>query len=635
MKKRLPALIITAALIVSLLPANVFAAESDESDDWHGLQAPYYTEDGTYYMGEPKSGDEDELDASIEEVTQIANSKKGFQENQYRLDPDYESLGVKQVLRNVRISDYIKINSAGGYYLDTTTLKNHYEDSIMAFNEEGIEVTLVILMDWKEELQELIYSTARVSGKKYYELNTQDAVGKAAWTNIFNSFVQTFSSSGCYVSRYVLSNEVNQMGDGYNYTGTPDAATNIAAYTSSFAVLAKAVQTYSPAAGAYISLDHTWNLTSTGISSHVFLDTFASLLSSIDSSLNWNVAWHAYGPSLVSSASLPDTTLYMWKSSYCTDDINTYIICGCNLSVLTDYIKTTYGSSHRIILSEQGYDASYREADQAVFIAYTFLAAQYNDMVDAVHFRSYLDYPEEDGLCFGIVNGNETEMNAAADPAAYVAERKRQAYDVFKYMDTDQASLYIDSLLSIIGVSSWAEIIPGYSPYSSLEEGFNYIGDEKVYVKDGQVVTGWRMVRGRMYYFDPETGYAVKGLQTIGGYMYYFDSNGVKQTGWETVNGSKMYFNIRTGGQAVIGPCVISGEARCFDSNGVLRETYSLVYVNNSIYWVDHNGIMRSGWLKGATASMYFDPETYKAATGTINIGRKTYTFDSSGNLIQ
>ena len=90
----------------------------------------------------------------------------------------------------------------------------------------------------------------------------------------------------------------------------------------------------------------------------------------------------------------------LWgNNKYTPNNLNAQFVTAANLNVLTDYVKNTYGSQHRIILSEQGFDAKGGEDYQAASLAYTFYAGQFNDMVDAVIFRSWEDHPD-DLVCF-------------------------------------------------------------------------------------------------------------------------------------------------------------------------------------------------------------------------------------------
>ena len=49
--------------------------------------------------------------------------------------------------------------------------------------------------------------------------------------------------------------------------------------------------------------------------------------------------------------------------------------------------------------------------------------------------------------------------------------------------------------------------------------------------KKGMLVTGWKTIGGKRYFFSKQTGARVTGWQTIGKYLYYFNKKGVLQKG--------------------------------------------------------------------------------------------------------
>lgn len=99
------------------------------------------------------------------------------------------------------------------------------------------------------------------------------------------------------------------------------------------------------------------------------------------------------------------------SSAYLRHDEDTVSICAVNLEVLLNYIKNNFGTNHRIIMSEQGFDSAYGMEEQAAMMAYTYYAATRNDMVDEVIFTTYNDTNSEghDFYDMGIVdiNGNK------------------------------------------------------------------------------------------------------------------------------------------------------------------------------------------------------------------------------------
>ena len=107
-------------------------------------------------------------------------------------------------------------------------------------------------------------------------------------------------------------------------------------------------------------------------------------------------------------------------------------------------MKKHYGTSVRIILSEQGYSSTWGQANQAAAIAGSYYIAACNPMIDAFIIRSYYDHPVEvaQGLSMGI--------------------KGKEAFAVYKYMDTSKSLRYTKRYLKLIGISSWKKLVPGY-----------------------------------------------------------------------------------------------------------------------------------------------------------------------------
>ncbi len=148
---------------------------------------------------------------------------------------------------------------------------------------------------------------------------------------------------------------------------------------------------------------------------------------------------------------------------------------------------------------------------------------------------------------------------------------------------------------------------------------------------NGVLQTGWYELNGSKVYFDPNNnGAAAVGTVVIDGKKYWFDDDGTQQTGWLEWNGMKLYFNPDDNGAAVVGLGNIDGKVRVFDGNGVLYTGSGTPVINGKKYYVQY-GEVKSGWLRLADWQMYFDPETYEAYTGIRHIDGKAYMFDKNG----
>ena len=185
-------------------------------------------------------------------------------------------------------------------------------------------------------------------------------------------------------------------------------------------------------------------------------------------------------------------------------------------------------------------------------------------------------------------------------------------------------------------------------PYST---GTPVINGEKYFVQNYIAKSGWLRLADWQMYFDPETYEAATGLSKIDGKAYLFDENGVEilKSRTEVINGKKywfqpdgslmsgwcdlgvwrMYFDPETY-EAAIGVKTIGEASYLFDENGVLYKGNGTPVFNGKKYFVQDSKLM-SGWLKLADWQMYFNPETYEAATGLSKIDGKAYLFDENG----
>ncbi len=392
---------------------------------------------------------EDEYEGESNYYRTTTRTKKGIQEA-YSYSGVYEDLGISHTLINVCLNQLLEgsvkhVYQGKTYYFNY--IPNLNPDKVKELNENDVCVTLVLLMkmDSRSLSHNLIYSGALGNKSKlYYAWNVYDASATQTLAALMDFLASTYGKADCHIDNWVVGNEVN-MPNAWNYTGTTNLSANVDIAARSFVLVDNAIKKYNTGAKAYLSLDHSWthNDEGRGIAGKTFLDAFAVRLNELKPGIDWNIAYHLYSPIMTDSN--------IWNSrnanKYTTNNLWTDFISAKNLNVLTDYVKETYGEQVRIILSEQGFTMyGGQEAKQAAALAYTYYAAEFNDMVDATMFRSLKDAPEEtkDKFYFGLLNGDGS---------------KRQAYNVFKYMDTDQWQTYTAGCLGTIGISLWNELV--------------------------------------------------------------------------------------------------------------------------------------------------------------------------------
>ncbi len=188
------------------------------------------------------------------------------------------------------------------------------------------------------------------------------------------------------------------------------------------------------------------------------LDAFAAALKR-QGNIPWNLAFHPYNS--------PLTEPRFWENTngQITQSLTTPAINMGNIGLLTSYIRNTYGLGVRIILSEQGYTSVKNhtenvEKDQSAAIVYSYYLAEADDMIDSFIMNRHVDHRTEtaQGLNLGL-------WTTSGSTSPEWAGTKKDSWEVFKYMDTNQSPTVSDSYLSQIGASSWSSLVPDYSVY--------------------------------------------------------------------------------------------------------------------------------------------------------------------------
>lgn len=376
-------------------------------------------------------------------------SKKGIQEA-YEYNTVYKDLGISHTLINVCVNKLLNgsvahVYNGKTYYFDY--IPDFDPETAAIFNKNDVSITAVLLMQMDDNSlsHNLIHTAARAdTSRRYYAWNVYDAAAVEELSALMDFLASTYGRENCHIDNWVVGNEVN-MPNAWNYTGTTNVDANVDIAARSFIIVNKAIKRYNSGAKAYLSLDHSWthNDEGRGIGGKVFLDAFAKKIEELSPGIDWNIAFHPYAPIMTQSN--------IWNSRnanyYTPNNINAAFISAKNLEILTDYVKENFGENVRIILSEQGFTAyNGQEAQQAAALAYTYYAAEFNDMIDATMFRSLRDADAEvvDKFYFGLFNSDGT---------------KRPAYNVFKYMDTEEWEKYTTACLNTMGIPIWNELV--------------------------------------------------------------------------------------------------------------------------------------------------------------------------------
>lgn len=380
----------------------------------------------------------------------VPGTKKGIQVTDINELTDTKS---KTVFFNLYISDLMRKDSGVETYKYNG--KTYHFNGLYGYvylvqqcNAKGIQVTAQISIDRNVSTQSLITGNSPYAETAYYGWNTDNGTTRQTMEAMFAYLGEKFGKNNCYISNWILGNEVNSA-SGYYYVGNVSFSKFISMYSEAFRCLYNAVKSSRGSSKVFICLDNCWNQKNAFTicySARSTLESFAAKISDVQKDVNWNLAYHAYNQPLSDSQFWSGANASMFTS----DANTTTFITMRNIQTLTDYVKNRFGSNTRIILSEQGFSSTYGgQANQAAAIALSYYKAACNPMIDAFIIRSYKDEAHEvaQGLAMGLKDANG---------------KKKTSYNVFKNMDSSNSLKYTEKVLKS-QVGNWKSLIPGYS----------------------------------------------------------------------------------------------------------------------------------------------------------------------------
>lgn len=389
------------------------------------------------------------------------SSKKGLLVDPNKLrTSELDDLGVKHASYNIPVSRILG-NSTDGIH---PTIQYNYRGKSYSFNgqvmseydlvfgiltSKGIEVTAILLNDISPYSQ-LIHPMARsgLGSAPYYAFNGSDEVGQEYLAAIGSFLAERYSSVSSgkgLVTNWIIGNEVNARKE-WNYMEHVDLETYVKEYAKAFRVFYNAIKSTNGSCNIYISLDQQWdrnNAASGNYDARDILDVFNREIKA-EGNIDWGLAIHPYN--------VPLTTPYIWNAGkYVKASVDTPMVTMANIHIVTDYMQqeqflTGEGDVRSIILSELGYTSSKGEEVQAAAMVYAYKVAEANQHIDSILFSRQTDAVEE------IAQGLALGLNRPDGSHKY-------AYNVYKYMDTEQGEKHTGFAKNIVGISGWGEVI--------------------------------------------------------------------------------------------------------------------------------------------------------------------------------
>ncbi|MBQ1491981.1 MAG: hypothetical protein IIZ39_08465 [Blautia sp.] len=320
-----------------------------------------------------------------------------------------------------------------------------FQQTVKACNQRGISVTAQVMLNAAAPK-----SFREVSGgdAPFYAFNTKNRDARQSVDALFAHLARFFGREDCYISNWILGNEVNSVSP-YYYMGNVSLGEFVRSYAATFRSFYNALRSVRSSARVFTCLEHCWTIPNgyaVAFPGKDFLEAFDKELKSLQKDVQWNLAYHPYPDQLTD----PD----FWNDNAPKSE-NAPFICPKNLSALTNYIKKKFGKQTRVIISEIGFNSKPGQDVQAAALALAYDIAACNPMVDAFIIRSYENEAADAayGLAFGI--------------------KGKKAFNVFKFMDTKSYSKYTKTILKKKVGKSWKNYISGFKA-ARLYSNYHY-----------------------------------------------------------------------------------------------------------------------------------------------------------------
>lgn len=410
--------------------------------------------------------------ASFTEEYPEAMSKKGLLIELDMLG-DAMELGVKHTTVNIPyhhiIGGNLKYRYNGKDYYFNEELIASYDKMISSFSNKGIIVTAILLNGWNDAHPELHEAgLAKSSSAFYYGFNVSTPEGYETTRALFSFMAERYSGADYKhgrVSNWIVGNEVNNNKN-WNYVGPMDLASYTKLYEKNFRVAYTAIKSRSKNARVFFSTDYEWKKQNTNLqyAAKDFIDLFNAGISA-EGNIEWGLAYHPYPYPMTEPEFWDDDQTGMVNETFESPVVNFK-----NLHVLTDYfqqahMRTAGGQVRHIILSEEGFTSDSISRGkvydiQAAAFAYAYYLVDNNPYIDAFILNRQVDAitEVETSCAFGLWT---VDMSR---PDKVIAVMPKNIYQVFKHIDTRKSLRYSEFAKSIVGISDWSEVIPGFDP---------------------------------------------------------------------------------------------------------------------------------------------------------------------------
>ena len=136
-----------------------------------------------------------------------------------------------------------------------------------------------------------------------------------------------------------------------------------------------------------------------------------------------------------------------------------------------------------------------------------------------------------------------------------------------------------------------------------------------MYKENGKIVTGWKQIDGKWYYFE-STGVMQTGWKQVSGKWYYLHTDGAMRTDWKQIGGKWYYFH--TDGAMRTDWKQIGGKWYYFHTDGAMRTGWK--QIGGKWYYLHEDGHMaKSEKIQGEDGKVYVVDENGVYTAGNID----------------
>jgi hypothetical protein len=397
----------------------------------------------------------------------VATSKKGLQVEDC---DDAIQLGVQHATFNVMLpqlltktpSEISLPGAQGTYWVNVKAIRS-LDQKIRSLSHSGVLVYLILLNPVRSGVDPVWihpnYDQKNPNGYSAFSIDNASARDQLEClirflANRYGAGDPHRPQSFDYgrVVGYIIGNEVNSHWWWHNRGDVP-IDQFVADYAREVAIITRAVESHSPWARTYVSLEHHWTASHQPKSPNrcfgakEFLLKFAEECRK-NGDFRWHIAFHPYPENLF------DPTF--WDDARATESFDTPKLTFRNLAVLRDFLRQPQfldrSLPRSIILSEQGFhwDTTDRgEQLQAAAYCYAFKIVDSMQGIDSFILHRHIDHPREGGLNLGLYKNTEGDKRIAKPESARLI---RHCFQAAATSEQEEAFRFA---LPIVGLESW------------------------------------------------------------------------------------------------------------------------------------------------------------------------------------